>query len=784
LNESGKTGPKEYHDPRVDPWTAEFLRSLSESSSDMILSVNSEDRVDYANTPALKKFGYSENELISLSLTDLAPARSRDLILSNLHKLRASEVGGKILRSAWDVGRRKDGSEFPIEASLSLWNVGSETRVLAWVKDITGGQELESTLRILGKAVDQSPVIVIVTDPDGKIEYVNSKFREVTGYASSEVVGKTPRILKSGELPDSFYQRMWSTLKAGNDWRGEFHNRTKAGGYYWAWATISPVKDPHGAITHMVAIQEDVTERKAQELELADVNKTLGALVDATPLAVVILDNAAAVRLWNPAAEKLFGWTREEVIGHFNPLVLPDRVDGFREMFSSLLATGMAPVREVTCMKKDGSIIQASLDAAPMLDPAGVVSGAVLLLTDITERKLLEEVLRASEERFRHAFDDAPMGMTITRKDGTYFRVNRALSEMVGYSVEELQSMGFESITHPEDLPRNLELRSRLAEGKEETFSMEKRYIHKDGHIVWTQLNVSALHDAAGRRAFDLSVVQDISERKRLEAQIMQYSAGLEKMVKRRTRQLAESQTKLLQAERMATIGSLAAQVGHDLRNPLTTVNTGLYFLFNVLQEDKDRRVGATLLQMDNAVRHANKIIEDLLMYSRQSSIKKIRLDLNEPVRAAVETVAIPSSVKVSTELCKAAKVAGDRSRLVRVFQNLITNAVDAMPSGGKLRIASSASRGWASVSVSDTGVGMSPAQMRRIFLPLYTTKARGLGMGLPICKRLVEAHGGHISAASRLGRGSTFTVSIPLAPTRGKRAHIPRAPSRSRAKV
>jgi signal transduction histidine kinase len=279
-------------------------------------------------------------------------------------------------------------------------------------------------------------------------------------------------------------------------------------------------------------------------------------------------------------------------------------------------------------------------------------------------------------------------------------------------------------------------------------------------------------------------MVEDISQSRALADQLKEYSYRLEDKVEERTRELDESHKKLLEAERLAAIGTVAAQVGHDLRNPLTTINTSLFYLRSVMAPEPEGRVKETMGSMEEAIKHANRIIEDLLTYSRQSPIKKVRLDLGELVRTATEAVVIPSQIRVSLGLAPGTKVAGDRSRPIRVFQNLVTNSVDAMPAGGELTIRSTRSKSWVKVVVADTGVGMTKSQMEELFVPLHTTKAQGLGMGLSICKRLVEVHGGRISASSKPGRGSTFTVELPRPARRPSKRGGARLARARRAKV
>ena len=129
------------------------------------------------------------------------------------------------------------------------------------------------TLRKLSRSVEQSPVSVLITDREGHIEYINPKFTSVTGYAEQEVLGNTPRILKSGEMKDSDYADLWSTILSGREWQGELHNRKKNGELFWEYASISPIKDENGEITHFLAIKEDITERKRLQQELIQIQK-------------------------------------------------------------------------------------------------------------------------------------------------------------------------------------------------------------------------------------------------------------------------------------------------------------------------------------------------------------------------------------------------------------------------------------------------------------------------------------------------------------------------------
>jgi signal transduction histidine kinase len=254
-------------------------------------------------------------------------------------------------------------------------------------------------------------------------------------------------------------------------------------------------------------------------------------------------------------------------------------------------------------------------------------------------------------------------------------------------------------------------------------------------------------------------------ENARLMQQIKEYAQHLEEKVEERTKQLKETQQRLLKSERLAAIGELAAMVGHDLRNPLTGIEGATYYIKTKCGSKIDRNSQEMLRVIERDIVNSNKIINDLLEYSGE-----IKLDLNESnprlmAKEALSAVEVPKNIRVANLTRCQPRINVDADKMKRVFVNIIKNAVDAMPNGGKLTIESRESNGDLEIVFSDTGAGMSEQTLSNIFKPLFTTKARGMGFGLSICKRLVEAHGGRISARSTIGKGSILTVTLPILP-------------------
>ncbi|MEE8353556.1 MAG: ATP-binding protein [Dehalococcoidales bacterium] len=244
---------------------------------------------------------------------------------------------------------------------------------------------------------------------------------------------------------------------------------------------------------------------------------------------------------------------------------------------------------------------------------------------------------------------------------------------------------------------------------------------------------------------------------------LKEYSNQLEVLVTNRTRQLSDAQQQLVRSERLAALGELAGGVGHELRNPLGAIKNAHYFL-NMTLDQSDPEVRETLGILEREVTTAEGIITSLLDYARAQPPMRRKANVNEIVRQAMSRVEIPQSVTVIDELDGSLPpVMVDPAQLIQVFTNIALNAVQAMPDGGQLTLHTEA-RGddWTAISFTDDGVGITPEDRDKLFEPLFTRRAKGIGLGLSITKMLVEGHGGNVEVASAVGRGSKFTVLLP----------------------
>jgi PAS domain S-box-containing protein len=356
--------------------------------------------------------------------------------------------------------------------------------------------------------------------------------------------------------------------------------------------------------------------------------------------------------------------------------------------------------------------------------------------------------LRESEERFRLTIEEAPIGMALVALDGRFERVNHMLCEITGYTAEELVRLTFRDITHPDDLAMDVELARQLANGDIPRYQLEKRYIRKDGSIVFIVLSASILRGPEGDARYYIVRVEDISARKRAEE-------ALERAV----------------AARDDVLGIVA----HDLRNPLGVIlmQASLLERSGPEPERRDQRPREMILR---SAKRMNRLIQDLLDVSLaeagQLKVNPARISTGQLVRDAVEAQAALATASNLTLRLDVANdvpdIQGDYDRLMQVFENLIGNAIKFTPSGGRITVAALARTGDVRFSVADTGAGIAPEGLAHIFDRFWQGKTHarrlGAGLGLPITRGIVLAHGGRIWAESTMGQGTTLFFTIPLA--------------------
>ncbi|MBD3186634.1 response regulator [Candidatus Bathyarchaeota archaeon] len=246
------------------------------------------------------------------------------------------------------------------------------------------------------------------------------------------------------------------------------------------------------------------------------------------------------------------------------------------------------------------------------------------------------------------------------------------------------------------------------------------------------------------------------------QAKLQDFNDTLEKKIEIRTRQLQDAQQRLIRQEKLATLGKLAGFLSHELRNPLATINNSVYFL-NLVIKEKDNKIGKHLNIIKDEIERAKAFINNLLDFSKVKTITLGRAKLDELIIECLSCVQMPKSIEVCTDFMdRCHEVRMDEVQISQVLHNLLINAIQAMPDGGKLMICTNCTEQYIIVQVEDTGVGIAPDHLNKVFEPLFTTKAKGFGLGLSLSKEIVEMHEGILEVESRIGQGSCFTLKLP----------------------
>lgn len=364
----------------------------------------------------------------------------------------------------------------------------------------------------LATAVEQAADGIMITNTLGQIQYVNPAFTVISGYTSEEVIGKNPRALKSGEMPETFYKDLWEAISSGKVWSGEITNRRKDGTLYPEDMQITPVHNAEGIVTSYIAIKQDITRRKAAE----EAQRFLAAIVEGSDDAIITTSPAGIILSWNHGAESLFGFTAQHALGQDASLFIPeDRLPRLAWCVEQVSQGHPLSNYEGICQHADGRRIPVTVTGSPVKDRAGNVIAISAVLRDDTDRKRTEQALRESEARFRGIFEFAPFGVCVTGMDSRFIQVNEALCHMLGYSVEQFLATSWEELTHPDDLASSLQKMTRLIEVPGGYVEDELRNIHRNGSVLWMRVRVSLVRDASDNPLHFIAQVEDITERKK-----------------------------------------------------------------------------------------------------------------------------------------------------------------------------------------------------------------------------------------------------------------------------
>ncbi|GAB4500942.1 MAG: hypothetical protein Fur0035_04820 [Anaerolineales bacterium] len=377
----------------------------------------------------------------------------------------------------------------------------------------------------------------------------------------------------------------------------------------------------------------------------------------------------------------------------------------------------------------------------------------------------LSDALRESNLYLENLFNYANAPIIVWDAQLRITRFNHAFEILTGRTAAEVLGRSLEILFPPEKTQASMRLiENTLSGARWEAVEIEIQ--RADGSARTVLWNSATLFSADGRAPIAaIAQGQDISERKRAEEILKSYSATLENEVQARTSELREAQEKLLRHERLATLGQLAGSIGHELRNPLGVISNAVYFL-QMAQPQASDKVKQYLDMMARETRAADKIISDLLDFTRIKSLDRQEFSLADLAEQSLQRLPAPAGVQTRLNFPADLPPAyADPQHVGQILSNLVSNAFQAMPQGGELVISADflPEQQQIRLKVADNGQGIAPENMEKLFEPLFTTKIKGIGLGLAVSQKLAEANGGGISVESSLGRGSVFSLFLPV---------------------
>jgi PAS domain S-box-containing protein len=495
---------------------------------------------------------------------------------------------------------------------------------------------------------------------------------------------------------------------------------------------------------------QDVTDRRRAE-------NRLRRLYEAAMVGVVYWTVEGRITDANDKFLEMTGYSREELVaGRMNWVAMtpPEWRHLDEAALANFRATGVSPPFEKEYLRKDGGRISIIIGGA-LLDERRQEEG-VAFIVDISDRKRIEQELRASEHRLQGVFEKAALGIVEVDREARFAAVNDRLCKMLGYSPEELIGKTLDEMTAPEDRPMTVQLASELRDGLRDRVECEKRYLRRDGTRQWAHECVTALRDEAGTFRGAIGTIEDIDARRAAEAERDRLIDALREADRRKNEFLG--------------------MLSHELRNPLSPIRNSLYILGRAAPGGEQAR--RALEVIERQVQHTTRLVDDLLDVTRitrgKVRLQRERVDLGELARRTVEdhrdlfaNNGVHLDVRIAGE---PVVVNADATRISQVIGNLLQNAAKFTHRGGETTLAVEQADGAAVVTVRDTGAGIAPEVLRRLFEPFVQADSTldrstgGLGLGLALVKGLAELHGGSATAHSDgVGTGATFTVRLPL---------------------
>ncbi len=722
------------------------FEGIVQSAMDAIITVDEAHKIVLFNQAAEKMFQWAAEEVLGRPLDRLLPERFRRAHSEHIREFGRSGITTRQMRALGMVmGVRANGEEFPIEAAISQIGVEGARFYTVILRDITERKRLEQELAereaLLRAIIETEPECVKLLDLDGTVRTMNAAgLAMIEATNSADVVGRDLSNLVTVQFRSLFRNLI---LKAGRGEAGrlEFQVIGLLGTPRWLDTHMVPLRSADGTVTAVLGVTRDVTEWKKTETRLRQSEDRYRRLLAVLPDAILV-NREDRIVFANEQGLRLFGArSEEEILGKsLYDLAHPDYHALIGERIRHLLGPGSTvPEVEEKIVRLDGVCVDVAVRAARFQDEEG--GGILVVLRDISMRKAAEQKLRESEERLQSllgAMEDVIWSSSLDLS--TLFYVSPSVMEIYGRPPDAFltRPLLWLEVVHPDD--RVIAEQARQALSTMGEFDVEYRIVRLDGDLRWLHDRGHIIKDDAGRPLRIDGIASDITERKRLQAQL------------RRT-------------ERVAELGTVASGMAHEIGTPMNVILGRAEYLMERTKEEPVRKGLQTIISQ---VERITRVMNQLLAFARRRPVEHRALDLCQTIEDNLEIFQerlSHSNITVETSFAEGCPlVRADVDQMSQVLINLIMNAIHAMPDGGTLRLALAPDRGMVTLTIADTGHGIPQDVITKIFDPFFTTKefGKGTGLGLTVVKGIIEEHSGTIQVESKSGAGTVFTICLP----------------------
>lgn len=710
------------------------------------------------NKMAVLQYGYSHKEFLSMTALDIRPDEDKDRFKNSDHSFEISEKNYN--KGIWNH-RKKDGTIIQTEIiGQEIIFEGAPARFIL-SNDITERiraiEKLNKSERLFRVMTEKDADMKILATSEGQIFYASPSVTKILGYDNQELMTIAAFDLIHPDNISRLTEELADIIQTpGKFLFGQQRLKHKSGNWLWCEGTITNMlHEP--AVAALVSNFRDITARKILEEQQV----LFASIVDSSDDAVLSKTLGGKITSWNHGAEKVYGYSSKEVIGHpFSILVPSHLLNEENEMMDKILAGESVDHYETTRIRKGGKIIYVSLTISPIKDSLGNIIGASKISRDITEKKRTEESLRLAEASYREIFDKANDAIYVHEiETGKVIEVNQIASKITGFTKEELLANPYEFINNNPDykLQQALTYLKKAAVGEPQLF--EWLGTNKNGSINWFEVNLKRATIAGKERV--LTFFHEINDRKKAEFEIQKLNEELEQKVKDRTKQL-EKANKELEA--------FSYSVSHDLRAPLRAINGFAKILGENYGNSFDNEGVRLLNRIHENAKRMGLLIDDLLEFSRigRKEIHKSPVEMTKLFETTVTEINTIINHNAEIKIHELHSVDADSTMIKQVMINLLSNAIKYSSKTEKpyIEIKSYREKTEVIYSISDNGVGFNNQYAHKLFGVFQRLHLQadfeGTGVGLALVKRIINKHGGRVWASGQLNRGATFFFCLP----------------------